>query len=312
MHNYTCNNCGVEFERRNRSKSTLTFCSRSCFAIYRKQNNEAIATFACKVCGKEFLAYKTLRQGENVCCSRPCAGAYKKISYLGDGNPFYGKHHSEDTKAKLAENDTTWMQSAEYKAKVSAISKARGCGGLRYYQSWVNSFGIERANELEQQRRKKLSASVSGDKNTMFGKPAPIGSGNGYGGWYKSWYFRSLRELSYMIDVIEKEDLEWESAEQRKLAIPYHDITGNRRTYYADFFISDIKLVEVKPAKLINTPLNTVKFNAANQFCHQRGYNFIVTDIEIISTSKLKEFYNNGTIQFNKTSEPKFLKITGA
>ena len=34
----------------------------------------------------------------------------------------------------------------------------------------------------------------------MYGRFSPRGSGNGWSGWYKEWYFRSLLELSYMIN----------------------------------------------------------------------------------------------------------------
>jgi len=50
----------------------------------------------------------------------------------------------------------------------------------------------------------------------MYGKPAPIGSGNGWSGWYKGWYFRSLLELSFMINVIERFKMSWQNAETKK------------------------------------------------------------------------------------------------
>ena len=43
---------------------------------------------------------------------------------------------------------------------------------------------------------KKMSLSNSGKRNGMYGKSAPKGSGHGYSGYYKSYYFRSLFETS--------------------------------------------------------------------------------------------------------------------
>ena len=53
----------------------------------------------------------------------------------------------------------------------------------------------------------------------MFGRPTPQGSGNGWKGWYKGWFFRSLKELSYVVNVLEPNGDIWESAENIK--IPY-------------------------------------------------------------------------------------------
>ena len=47
-----------------------------------------------------------------------------------------------------------------------------------------------------------MSASMSGEQNPMFGKQTPTGAGNGWSGWYKDWYFRSLGELSYVVNVL--------------------------------------------------------------------------------------------------------------
>ncbi|MBR4316812.1 MAG: hypothetical protein IKP65_07630 [Alphaproteobacteria bacterium] len=41
--------------------------------------------------------------------------------------------------------------------------------------------------------KKKYSEKSKGKNNPMYGKPAPKGSGNGVSGWYKGWFFRSLR-----------------------------------------------------------------------------------------------------------------------
>jgi hypothetical protein len=62
--------------------------------------------------------------------------------------------------------------------------------------------------------KKKMSDSISGEKNFWFGKPSPVGSGNGWSGWYKGWYFRSLLELSFMIKVIERFKFSWKSADR--------------------------------------------------------------------------------------------------
>ena len=81
----------------------------------------------------------------------------------------------------------------------------------------------------------------------MYGKPAPIGSGNGWSGWYKGWYFRSLLELSFMINVIERFNMPWISAENQTYKISYVDTNLKQRNYYADFIIDNKYIVECKP-----------------------------------------------------------------
>jgi hypothetical protein len=67
-------------------------------------------------------------------------------------------------------------------------------------KTYEELYGKEKANKM----KNNLSILNSGSKNKMYGKPSPQGSGNGWSGWYKGWYFRSLIELSYMVNVIEK------------------------------------------------------------------------------------------------------------
>lgn len=138
--------------------------------------------------------------------------------------------------------------------------------------------GKEKADIL----RKKLSIASSGKKNSMYGKPSPMGSGNGWCGWYNGWHFRSLRELSYMINVIERFNLKWENAEKSKYKIEYLDHKGSERTYHPDFFINSKYLVEIKPKKLWNSMNVKLKKEAAIIFCEK--YNF---KYKLISPRKL-------------------------
>ena len=47
-------------------------------------------------------------------------------------------------------------------------------------------YGLEKSIKI----RNKISLASSGENNHMFGKPSPQGSGNGWSGWYKSWFFK--------------------------------------------------------------------------------------------------------------------------
>lgn len=53
-----------------------------------------------------------------------------------------------------------------------------------------------------------------------------------------------------MVNVIEKQKLQWRSGETKDLGISYIGWEGKPRTYFADFLVEEKCLVEIKPEKL--------------------------------------------------------------
>jgi len=137
----------------------------------------------------------------------------------------------------------------------------------------IELYGLEKSSLI----KKKLSIKSSGENNPMYGKLSPNGSGNGWSGWYKGWFFRSLRELSYMIYVIERFSLKWKNAEQI-IKIKYINYDGSKRTYRPDFLIEDKYLVEIKPKSLQSSPLIILKSNAARIFCKDNNLIFKIRE----------------------------------
>jgi len=178
--------------------------------------------------------------------------------------------------------------------------------GKTVYQQWVKKYGKEEADRKMDAYRKKQSINNSGEKNSMFGKCSPHGAGNGWSGWYNKWYFRSILELSYMINIIEKENKKWISAERKDLTIEYVNWDGTRRTYRADFFVEDKYLIECKPKKLFNTPSNKLKREAAEKFCNKKGLIYQMVDIPKLSTGDLTKLYEEDKITFTEFYDKKF------
>lgn len=166
----------------------------------------------------------------------------------------------------------------------------------KIYDIWVEKYGIEEADRRELERRKKVSESTKGEKNWMFGKPAPQHSGNGWKGWYKGWFFRSLRELSYMISVIEKEGHSWKSAETVEFAVKYIDFEGQERSYFADFIINEKEMVEIKPERLHNSDKVTRKKMAAIKFCDKNNLEYKLIDCPILDVRIIKNLIDNKLI----------------
>lgn len=150
----------------------------------------------------------------------------------------------------------------------------------------TEKFGKEKALQINK------SKSLPGKRNPMHGKPTPNGSGNGWSGWYKGKFFRSILELSY-IKYLDDNGIEWESAEKNEYVVKYN-IDGKERTYRADFVVHN-DIIEIKPKKLINTQVNKHKFNAAKQLFGKRFK--ILTEDDFPVIDDISYLINDGTVK---------------
>jgi hypothetical protein len=273
------------------------------------------------MCGKKICHTRlaALKEGEKH--KKPCVSCAAKIvnsrpghkeaknKHLtgllkGEKNPFYGKKHTADAISKISfssrHRDFSYLDTEECKAKTVHCGKDNGMYGKSYQEVWIEKFGIEVAAQKIAELNLRKSQNASGSKNPMYGRPAPHGSGGGWSGWYKGWFFRSLRELVYMITVIEREGHSWVSAEKKALRVGYIDEGGQARNYYADFFLDGKVLVEIKPEPLTKTIRNKLKAVAAEKFCKGRGYEYrIVHDVDLkAAKDDIIKLYNEKRIRF--------------
>jgi hypothetical protein len=270
----------------------------------------------CPKCSVEII-YKTLTgynnatMNKSVC--RRCAssgennGMYGKT---GDKNPFYGKKHTKETlekqsKIKLGKKHTD--ETIDKLKKIFSGDK-NPMYGKSVFSLWVERYGEIVALEKLNTTKKIHSVNNSGDGNPMYGKPSPTGSGNGWSGWYKGWYFRSLRELTYMVKVIERFGFKWESGELNKWKIKYVDYKGSLRNYFPDFILNDKYVIECKPKKLWNSDSVIRKTDAALKFCENNSLKYRKVDIGVLSSLEIKELYESGLIKFLPRYEEKFIK----
>jgi len=181
--------------------------------------------------------------------------------------------------------------------------------GKSLYCCWLEKYGKKMADEKMVETKRKWSAAASGENNPMYGKPSPQGSGNGWSGWYNGWYFRSLHELSYMINVIEKNGWRWENAEQKKYAIPYTNWEGMTRTYFADFLVNGNLLVECKPTRLHNSITVNSKRAGAMTFCAKNNLTYRVECPILLTNDEIENLHDNGEIKFLPRYEEKYSRI---
>jgi len=267
----------------------------------------------CPVCGKAVFhsteEYRNLMERKKTLC-RSCGCSnpdrLRRMSEInrGDKNPFFGKKHADATRRKMSNRDYSINKTKVFRDKISLAMHGSNnpMYGRSFYAVWMERYGQVEADRRMVELKKKKSDQSSGSKNPMYGKPSPQGSGNGWSGWYKSWFFRSLKELSYVISVLEKNNLNWRSAESKDLRMNYI-MDGISRTYFADFLVDGLILVEVKPKKLMGSIKNVLKSEAAIRFCEKRGFSYRMVDVRTLDDEIIVDLYRSGVIKFTNRYE---------
>lgn len=271
----------------------------------------------CPVCGNEIK--HTTKYGRNQCRrdKRPCRSCSSKIRNKKFGfnldkvneevkvgrrkNGFQDKKHNLESRKLISEarlKNPKSHKSQEFRNKMSVISSGKNnpMYGRTVYDIWVEKYGKIEADRRDMIRRKKWSVSSSGKNNPMYGKETPRKAGNGVSGRYKTFYFRSLHELQFIL-ICERFNLKIISAEN--IRINYISYTGNERTYSPDYIINNNMLVEVKPLKLHETPLNKLKFCAARKYSKENNIGFKVVDYGIPSQDRINILIKNKEIILN-------------
>lgn len=223
-------------------------------------------------------------------------------------NGFANKKHSDETKLKISRADKSYTKTDEFKKKISNATSGKNnpMYGKTVYDIWVEKYDKEMADIKQSELKLKLSKAASGKNNPMYGKPSPSGSGNGWSGWYKGWFFRSILELSYMINVIERFNLKWKNGESNQYKIKYVDLNGTDRTYRPDFIIEDKYMVEIKPKRLQDSKKVSIKKEAATKWCNLNGLVYKITSCIILTDNEIKELIQNNTVELTNRYKLKY------
>ena len=224
----------------------------------------------------------------------------------GELNPFFGKQHTGKSKKLMSDSQIGHTyHTPESKQKISDWQQDNApMRGKSVYSVWVEKYGGDVADIKMNLMKEKQSVNASGANNPMYGKPSPNGSGNGYSGWYDTRYFRSLRELMFLI-YAKRYNLRLENLEKKQHGLKYTDYEGNIRNYFSDFLVNDKYFVEIKPKRLWTTPTNILKFEKAREYCMDNQLVFKLIDPPI-NSKLIKKLYDNGDIKFIPRYEEKF------
>lgn len=256
-----------------------------------RDTSQNVVRVRCDECSSEFdIKYKALALKKFGEMCKSCS--IRTAQRLRERTPT-----SLETKAKLSAAFTP-----ELRAAFSKRFSGEGNAGYRsgkwagknskhnaHLAAWRGKTNVEIYGEVKAKAiSKKLSEKCRGSRNPMYGKPAPIGSGNGWSGWLNGRYFRSLLELSFMIKMPSAVSAE-------KLSIPYlHN--ERQRTYRPDFILGD-KIIELKPKALLSSAENLLKFKAAKERFGDRFMILTEDDICKISVDDLAILVQQGLVK---------------
>lgn len=268
----------------------------------------------CPICSKEIVhkninSYRHALKLKKQCVQCGCKEAQSKPEVrknnsirqkgkrTGNKNPFYGKHHTDKTKQILSD-----------KTKEQLTIHGNPMQGKSFFDIWLIKYGEQIANEKQKELNQKRSENVKGEKNPMFGKPSPKGSGSGWQGWYKEIYFRSLLELSFLVNYVEKLNLKMINAECKQYGISYIGYNNEVKTYFADYLIDDKFLIEIKPLSLHNALQIQLKAKAGENFCKENNLTYVLMEPEKLNLIEIENLLIDGNLIFSDTTNKKYIK----
>jgi len=225
----------------------------------------------------------------------------------------YGKTVAQQMLNEQTNNKKeTWKNKSQIELKQhdekiskSLSGKKNPMYGKSVYEHWITKYGLVKADELKEKRHIKIHNRINGENNPMFGKPPSYKSGSGWSGHYHNIQFRSLLELHYLIYLIDN-NIKFENGELKKHQIPY--IMNNvNRNYLPDYYLVDTdQTIEIKPKKLITTYQNKLKFAAAKEKLGNKHVILNEEDIIKIDLQILYDKYISKELIFDERYAEKF------
>ena len=251
------------------------YCSPEC----RLKNKEV--TLQCKNCNSNFVTHK--HSGKKY-CNKNCMCEYNRNNEnCGWKMPMYerwlkkyGKDIADEKMLAFrtvvsdlalisAQSDTMKQVYADFtKRTIERNKKNKG-------KTFEEQYGNEKAAEI----KLKKSLATTGEKNPAYGKVYSKG-GRSVKGYYKTLFFRSLLEYSFMkhLEILGYDlliDIDYECFHIK------YEVNNVQRTYTPDFFLKKEKILyEVKPYYRLTHESIILKAKAAKEFCVELGIQYII------------------------------------
>lgn len=187
----------------------------------------------------------------------------------GRRNSRFGATVSEETKQKIGEKSKGRKGGGQYE-RTPEIREKISKGLKEYYAT----------HEVSEETRKKLSQAW------VDGKYANSPMGTGIHGYFssiknqKTFYFRSLLELYYMIALEESSEI------QSFIIEPFQIAIDNIHHYTPDFLVNNKHIKELKTSKHLNYTQENDRFNqeleAANKYAQEHNMTFeVIYDVDL-------------------------------
>lgn len=133
---------------------------------------------------------------------------------------------------------------------------------------------------------------------------------HGISGHYRGMFFRSLNEISFIVNFLERKNISYISGEaNKKDGIKYLHTNGKIRNYFPDFLTENF-IFEVKPKKFWKQENVSRKSEAARKFAKENDLKYRIVDYPIIFEPIFNKI-SNGEIIFTKTGQEKFERNFG-
>lgn len=160
-------------------------------------------------------------------------------------------------------------------------------------KTWEEIFGVKKSQEMREKARDRMI----GNKHNKLG----FGQGGGYTGKYKNLYFRSLIELTFIIEAGEC-GLEIYNAENL-----FPITMDNGKVYKPDFYAPDFfgpTIIEIKPSKRVDDQDVEYKASQAAKFCANNNIQYTIGFDRMLTNDRLREVYESGDLVLtNKMSK---------
>lgn len=187
----------------------------------------------------------------------------------GRRNSRFGATVSEETKQKIGEKSKGRKGGGQYE-RTPEIREKISKGLKEYYAT----------HEVSEETRKKLSQAW------VDGKYANSPMGTGIHGYFssiknqKTFYFRSLLELYYMIALEESSEI------QSFIIEPFQIAIDDIHHYTPDFLVNNKHIKELKTSKHLNYTQENDRFNqeleAANKYAQEHNMTFeVIYDVDL-------------------------------
>lgn len=126
----------------------------------------------------------------------------------------------------------------------------------------------------------------------------------GISGHYKKFYFRSINELSFIINYLEYKNIN--AIGEKSYYIEYLDKNNKKRKYFPDF-TTDKYIFEIKPKRFWYTDEVIYKKKAAEKFAKERGLKYLLVDYPVKIEPIINAYLNNH-VNFTEIGFKKFIR----